>query len=302
MPKTVKTRSSRKPRLSAETADIHDLYQRSVQDPDSEVKFIDRLFRDRGRPALSLREDFCGTALLCSRWVQTSEQRQALGIDLDPDVLAWGREHNVAPLGASAKRLKLLEQDVLAPSKTRHDVVVALNFSYFIFKTREVLRSYFSRVRKAVVDDGCFVLDAYGGWEALEPMLEPRKIAGGFTYVWDQDGFDPISHEVLNHIHFEFPDKTRIDRAFTYDWRFWSLPEIQELLLEAGFEHVQVWWDVAPDDEDADYVPRKHIPNQPGWVAYIVASPKAPRVPEAASKRLTAAKRAARSVGRARKR
>lgn len=286
MTKSRKTSSPKRPRpkktsrssaLTAKTADRHVLYEKSVQDAQAEIKFIDRVFRGRGRAPLSLREDFCGTALLCARWVESKPERKATGIDLDRDTLDWGIEHNLAPLGDAQNRVKLLEQDVRDKLRQKFDVTLALNFSYWVFKTREMMRTYFANVRSSLEPDGAFILDAYGGWEAQEPMFEPRKIKGGFTYVWDQDGFDPISHDVLNHIHFEFKDGTKLDRAFSYDWRFWSLPEIQELLHEAGFEHVEVWWDDTSDEQDANYKPRKHVSNQPGWIAYIVATPKAPQ-------------------------
>jgi SAM-dependent methyltransferase len=265
--------------FSAKTADVHDLYQRSVQDAEAEVKFVERVFRTRGRTPLSLREDFCGTALMCSRWVSSNEERTAVGLDLDRDTLNWGRKHNIAPIGDAAERITLLEQDVCdevgeGRNVPVFDATLALNFSYWVFKTRDAMRAYFKNVLRNLKDDGAFILDAYGGWESQEPMLEPRKIAGGFTYVWDQDGFDPITHDILNHIHFEFKDGTKIDRAFSYDWRFWSLPELSEILREAGFEQVEVWWDDTADEEEADYRPRKHVSNQPGWIAYIVATPK----------------------------
>jgi SAM-dependent methyltransferase len=276
---------------TAKTADRHVLYQKSVQDPAAEIKFAERVFRSRDRLPLRLREDFCGTALLCARWVESHAERIATGIDLDRDTLDWGLEHNIAPLGDAKKRVKLLEQDVRSKLRKTFDLTLALNFSYWVFKSRDQMRGYFKNVRASLEPDGAFILDAYGGWEAQEPMLEPRKIQGGFTYVWDQDGFDPISHDVLNHIHFEFRDGTKIDRAFCYDWRYWSLPEIQELLHEAGFEHVEVWWDDTADEQDADYRPRKHVSNQPGWIAYIVATPKAPKTRRRAASLLAKSRR-----------
>lgn len=264
--------------FTAANADKHDLYQRSVQDTDAELKFVERVFRSSGRKPLRLREDFCGTALMCGKWVSSDQARLAVGLDLDRPTLDWGLEHNLSPLGDAVKRVTLLEQDVCAPVKKTakipdFDVTLALNFSYWVFKTRDQLRAYFKNVLRSLAPDGYFILDSYGGWEAQEPMFEPRKIKGGFTYVWDQDGFDPISHDVLNHIHFEFKDGTKLEHAFSYDWRFWTLPEIQEVLTEAGFAQVEVWWDDTSDEQDADYKPRKHVSNQPGWIAYIVASP-----------------------------
>ena len=285
--KAVKTRG-----FSAATSDKHDLYQRSVQDAEAELKFIDRVFRSNGRKAMTLREDFCGTALVCSKWAASDPTRTAVGIDLDRPTLDWGIEHNLAAVGDAAKRVQLLEQDVCDPvggkrNKPQFDVTLALNFSYWVFKTREQMRGYFANVLRSMKSDGYFILDSYGGWEAQEPMFEPRKIKGGFTYVWDQDGFDPISHDVLNHIHFEFKDGTKLEHAFSYDWRFWSLPEIQELLREAGFAQVEIWWDDTADEEDADYKPRKHVSNQPGWIAYIVASPTVSKSRTSATKALS---------------
>jgi hypothetical protein len=104
-------------------------------------------------------------------------------------------------------------------------------------------------------------------------MEEPRRIPAGFVYVWDQDSFDPITQRVVNHIHFEFKDGTRMEKAFTYEWRFWSLVEIKELLLEAGFREVLTYWDRAESQQDEDYRPTKRAENQPGWLAYLVGLP-----------------------------
>jgi hypothetical protein len=102
-------------------------------------------------------------------------------------------------------------------------------------------------------------------------MVEPRNIRGGFTYIWDQSEFDPITHRVKNHIHFHFRDGSRLERAFTYDWRYWTLPELRELLLEAGYREVRVYWDTSEDDEYESYRARGRAQNRPGWLAYLVA-------------------------------
>lgn len=270
-----KRRSSRrKSAYTASTADKHVLYQLSVQDADAEVAFIDRVFRQvRKRSPLSLREDFCGTALLTATWVKSNDKRRGIGVDIDPDVLAWGKQNNLGPIGEPGDRVKLYCQDVRDKVDERVDVVGAFNFSYWVFKTRETLRDYFQRVRRGLGSEGLFILDAYGGWESQEPMLENRAIRGGFTYVWDQDQFDPITHRVVNHIHFNFRDGTKLEKAFTYDWRYWTLPELCELLEEAGFEKVRVYWDTSENEEEEAYRVRKSAENQPGWLAYITAEP-----------------------------
>ena len=267
-----KHKKNKRAKLTAKTADKHDLYQRSVQDAETEMRWVSKTFKQiRKRKALTFREDFCGTALLSKAWVESGKQRSAVGVDIDRDVLAWGIDHNLSPIGEPGEQITLLEQDVRDPVPGKFDVVGAFNFSYWIFKTRDSMRDYFERVRKSLQSDGVFMLDAYGGWESMEPMYEHRPVKGGFTYVWDQDLFDPVTHHIRNYIHFRFKDGSKLKKAFTYDWRYWSLPELTELLTEAGFSEVRVYWDVADDDEDPRYRVVKSTENQPGWLAYLVA-------------------------------
>lgn len=269
-----KRKNEAKRKYTAKTADRHELYQLSVQSTEHELKFIEKAFkRHRSGSPTTLREDFCGTALFSCAWVLSSDDRQAVGVDISRETLDWAREHNVQPIGNAAKRLTLLEDDVRTVRPGKFDVINAMNFSYWIFDTRKGLREYFERVHAALQKGGMFVLDAYGGWESHQPMKEPRRIDAGFTYVWEQGSFDPITSLVVNHIHFEFKDGSRIKRAFTYEWRFWSLPEIRELLLEAGFSEVVVYWDQSEDEDKEKYRPSETAENQPGWLAYLVALP-----------------------------
>jgi SAM-dependent methyltransferase len=258
--------------LTARTADKYELYQHSVQDAKIEIDFVDKAFRRyRERLPRSLREDFCGTALLCSEWVARSPERTAVGLDLDPKVLAWGTRHNLRPMGDAANRVRLVRQDVRGPLQGSFDAVMAFNFSYWVFTTRRDMRRYFERVRSALGREGMFFIDVYGGWEAQEPMIDRRKIKRRFHYEWQQESFDPITHRVVNHIHFEFPDGSRMERAFTYDWRYWTIPELRELLEEAGFSRVIVYWDRSDSDDYEHYRPTNNATNHPGWLAYLAA-------------------------------
>src|SRR5512138_2796465 len=109
MPKAKRKRkraTQKKPRFTAKTADKHVLYQLAVQATETEVEFLNGWFtKIRGRKPLSLREDFCGTALLCAEWVKSSKQRSATGVDIDRGVLKWGKEHNLTPLGDAQQRI-----------------------------------------------------------------------------------------------------------------------------------------------------------------------------------------------------
>ncbi len=150
------------------------------------------------------------------------------------------------------------------------DAVVALNFSYSVFRTREELGGYLRRARAALAPGGVVVLDAFGGFRAQKELVERRRLRGGVTYVWEQEAFDPVTHRLRCAIHFEGPGRRRLRRAFTYDWRLWTLPELRELLEDAGFEAVEVLWDVAPSAAETRYVPRRRAKAQAGWLAYVV--------------------------------
>jgi len=119
-------------------------------------------------------------------------------------------------------------------------------------------------------EGGLFICDAFGGSEAFDEMEEDTEHEG-FTYTWDQASFDPISHDMTCYIHFSFPDGSEIKRAFVYHWRFWTLAEVRELLVEAGFSKVTVYWDASDDDDDSDYEPAQRGEADPAWIAYIVA-------------------------------
>ncbi|HSH26873.1 MAG TPA: class I SAM-dependent methyltransferase, partial [Wenzhouxiangella sp.] len=79
----------------ASQADRHLLYEESVQDPETELEFVSETFEDlTGRPLKFIREDFCGTANTACHWIRGGRDHRAIGVDLDPEVLAWGRRHH----------------------------------------------------------------------------------------------------------------------------------------------------------------------------------------------------------------
>ena len=256
-------------------ADKHALYELSVQDVSHEYEFINKTFRDiRGYTAQKLREDFCGTAKMCCEWVGNNSKNTAVGVDIDSEVLAWGEKHNFRKLKPAArKRISLLKSDVMRARTRPAQVILAMNFSYQLFKQREMLKKYFKAVRKSLADDGVFFLDAFGGYEACSETTEKTKHKG-FTYVWEQESYNPITGDMTCHIHFHFPDKSRMRKAFTYNWRLWTLPEIRELLQEAGFSNVTVYWE-GTDEETGEgngiYTASLQGDADPSWVCYVSA-------------------------------
>lgn len=270
------TRDKKKPK-QADLADRHALYQEAVQDVEAEIDFVDETYEEvRGRKAKLLREDFCGTANTACEWVRRRRGNRAIAVDLDTEVLDWGREHNVKALSpAEQKRIELIEGDVLDTAAEPVDIVLAMNFSYFLFRERDDLREYFRSVKKNLKDDGLLIMDCYGGYDAPKELTEPRD-CGKFTYIWDQAEFNPITNGMVCHIHFKFPDKSRMKRAFSYHWRLWSLPEITEILEEAGFSQSDVYWEGTDEETgegDGIYTPSTVGDADPGWICYIVAQP-----------------------------
>ena len=271
-----KARRRKGPVRGPKSRDRHWLYQESVQSPDIHFAFFDRVYRQRnGVPPASLKEDFCGTALLASEWVERRKTNTAIGVDLDAPTLAWGQRQNLSRLSDEQRsRVSLLRANVLDVSRPRVDLIVALNFSYFIFRTRDELRTYFEAARGSLAPGGLFIGDIFGGWEAQKPLTE-RTRHSGFTYLWQLDYYDPVDNFARFHIHFEFRDRGGIKRAFTYNWRLWTIPEIREILLEAGFRHVEIYWEGI--DRRSGYgnsVFRKteSAENAPGWIAFFIAS------------------------------
>ena len=134
------------------------------------------------------------------------------------------------------------------------------------------MRGYFARVREGLNPDGLFFLDAFGGPDASDLTKETTRIEG-FTYIWEQAEFEPVTSRILCHIHFKFPDGSKIKRAFTYDWRLWTLPELRELLAEAGFGKTRVFWegDDGTGSGNGEFTEHATGTADLAWIAYIVA-------------------------------
>lgn len=262
---------------TARTADKHVLYELSVQEPKSDLDFAERVYaKHRGKRPTLMREDFCGTGVMSCEWVKRSARNRALGVDLDGNVLTWGRRHHVSRLSPeAAARVRFAQANVLDVSTPKADVTLATNFSYWVFKTRHELLGYFRSAFRALKPDGVLVLDAFGGSDGQIELEERTENNGqGFTYVWDQAAFNPITNEITCHIHFEFPDGTALRRAFTYHWRMWSPVELCEALREAGFKWADVYWEGDGEDDEGDGIfrLRKRAENCPGWIAYVAAA------------------------------
>ena len=257
----------------ADTADKHEYYEKSVQNAGAEIDFVDETFRKRrNRMPVTLREDFCGTAQVCCEWVRRRNNNIAHGVDIDPEVLQWGKQKHISKLNnGETERIHIHNQDVMKAKLEPVDIVLAMNFSYWIFKDRAVMKKYFKRIYNSLVDDGIFFLDAFGGYEAFQEMEESTKYKK-FTYIWDQEHYNPITGDCTFHIHFKFKDGSKLKNAFTYIWRLWTLPELVELLAESGFKPVVYWEGTDKNGEGTGvFTPTTEGEADAAWVAYIVA-------------------------------
>lgn len=259
--------------LTAKTADKFELYEKSVQAADVEARFFSRRFkRMTGRPLRLFREDFCGTAKMCAEFVTLHRENRACGIDLDAKTLRWAEKHNLGQLTEDQReRVTLIQANVLDVHRPKVELIAACNFSYFVFKTRQALLAYLKSVRRSLVEDGVVFFDVYGGAEAQLEQIEKRRVSG-FTYLWDQVRFDPVTHDTLCKIHFAFRDGSEMRNAFVYDWRLWTLPELQELFQAAGFREVHVLWEGTDEKGEGNGVFRrvKHGDADKSWIAYVV--------------------------------
>ena len=230
----------------------------------------------RDRP-YSIREDFCGTFSVCCEWVSSHTRRTATGVDLCPHTLQWGRDNNLSKLTKSQQdRVRILEQDVRKRNSPQVDILAAQNFSFWIFKTRREVINYFKVARSNLKNDGIMIMDMMGGGECYDDTITDKRtvVKGkkGFNYHWEHASFDPVTNDASFYIHFKFKDGSKMKRAFEYHWRFWTVPEVREMLEEAGFSESHVYWELEDEDGEDTGEWKRHetAPNTPCWVSYIV--------------------------------
>lgn len=273
-----KRKSATKPKTMAEAADKFVCYEKSVQSPENEIEFFHQAFKEayKKKPR-SLREDFCGTFSVCCEWVKSSKKRTAIAVDLCPETLQWGKDNNLSKLKKSQKeRITILEQDVRAINEPRVDVLAAQNFSFWIFKTREEVIEYFKKAHANMNDQAVMIMDMMGGGECYnEDLTDKRKIVKGkkgFSYHWQQARFNPITADCSFYIHFKFADGSKMKKAFEYHWRFWTIPEVREMLAEAGFSKSHVYWEVLDEDgeETDEWEISDTAPSNLSWICYLV--------------------------------
>lgn len=261
--------------------DRFDLYELCAQSPDAEARFLRAV---HGGSPRTLREDFCGPGGIARAWLRLGARQRAIVVDRDPEPLARAMGGGIgAPADAPADpRLTGVCEDVLRV-RVKADVIAALNFAVCELHDRGTLMKYLRGARSSLSPRGVLVVDVYGGSEAYIPGRYTRKLRGPcgerIEYTWEQRAADPVTARVVNAMHFRVTERGggrgRVLRdAFVYDWRLWTIAELREAMLEAGFRSVDVYDRLgdATDSEGNVYV----RPVEPGegldenWVAYVV--------------------------------
>lgn len=250
-------------------------YEEAVQNPQTQAITFGLIYCElNGRTARSLREDFCGTFMISCEWIKSDPKHTAIGVDIDAEPLRYGKKHHLSKLSPSQKkRLHIYQKNVLDVHNPKSDIIAACNFSFYVLKNRKSLVEYFKVARNGLNKDGLFILEMAGGPGMIEKIKEKRIVnaphTGRFTYIWDQNYFDPITHNARYAIHFKLPNGKLIENAFTYDWRMWTLPEVRDAMKDAGFKNVYFYWDIEEKGDDS-YVRREHGENNHAWIAFIV--------------------------------
>ncbi|MBT4761259.1 MAG: class I SAM-dependent methyltransferase [Bdellovibrionaceae bacterium] len=269
-----KAKIKNKAKKSLKEFDKYYYYEKSVQSAENDVQFLKKTYKEiKGKEAKSLREDFCGTFKISCEWVKMDKKHTAVGVDLDPEPIEYGKKNYYPELNEEQQsRVEILTENVMATGLPKADIVDAQNFSYFLFKKREDLRAYFKNALKGLNKDGLFIVDCFGGSQCYEPNEEETE-HDEFSYFWDQDKHDPVTNEALFYIHFKRKGEKKREQVFTYDWRLWSIPEIREIMEEAGFKKTHVYWEGTEKDGTGDGVFSKVTNGEEceGWVAYVAA-------------------------------
>lgn len=250
----------------------YELYEQAAQSPARQARFVRAVAGDRARV---LGEDFCGTGALSLAWVGLGEGRRAIAVDLDPVPLG----HLRARSHGAGDRIEILQADVrdrLAPV----DVIATLNFSIGYFHERaELLRYLRSAHERLASAGGVFLCDVYGGVDAFACGVSDLELRGGAVYEWEQRDADPLTARVVNAMHFILENGERIEDAFVYEWRLWSVPELRDALLEAGFASAVVYdrlGDAEADDGELFVRPVPGDELDENFVVYIAARASVP--------------------------
>lgn len=276
--------------------DRFECYELCVQSPRHVVGFLRALFlAENGSDPAILGEDFSGTCAVSRRWCKELEDARSVCVDLDAEALAWARAR--AAEDAVANRIDFVREDCFAdplPASAASprtapgrdapcDVCFVGNFSIGYAHDRPTLVRYLARTRERLLaarhgfSGGVFACDTYGGAGAFAlggiERTHPGRRGEVIRYAWAHEHADPATGMVANSISLRVERDGDIiaqyPRAFEYHWRLWSIPELREAMLEAGFERTSVYLEVslAPGQAPVPVTDPRHFKSD--WIVLV---------------------------------
>lgn len=283
----------------------HRLYELAVTNPLAMAGFLAAV---HGKKPETIREDFCGTAALARGWLQLANELNLPGssqIGAHAGAVGVDNDRSVLKQIPKTDGFRAIASDVMK-CREKTDVIAATNFPVCYFHERGDLIKYLKHVRSCLNPRAVFACDLFGGKDAFTPGTTRIKIPTGpttasvkqtkqkgrrekslkrfFWYEWHQLECHSLTGQVCCEINFELPAGSvfndtrkakRIERAFTYEWRLWSIPEMRDAMYEAGFRTVEVYNSLAAgvDSENTLYVlpMREDDELTDPYVVYVVA-------------------------------
>ena len=199
-------------------------------------------------------------------------ENRAWGIDIDTDPLQYGAAHYLTTLSREQRaRVKTRRMNVMSSRAPRADIICAFNFSYFIFQERAALVRYFESCRSLLNKKGIIAVDIFGGPQHARPSVDSKRVTG-MKYFFEQSAFDPITNKARFHLSFQLKGQRTCSRVFSYDWRMYSIPEVRDAMMDAGFKETIVYWEGTARNGRGSGVFHRRSTGEPCevWVAYIV--------------------------------
>lgn len=252
------------------------LYEQSVQTRADVDYLLEIAISVMGRVPLSLREDFCGTHLFAREYIKRDPRFRAIGLDLDPEPIRYGELQAQKELTREErKRLKIFKKNVISVTRPKSDWIVACNFSFYTFHDRNMLLEYFKKAHQSLTKDGIFMLEMGGGPGFLERLTDRRvfKVSQTqkITYLWHQLDFNPVKRQGHYAISFKVNDTLKYKHAFKYDWRVWTIPEVRDVLRDAGFSRSVVLVEkITRGKSEGSYEISEVGDHDHSWISYVV--------------------------------
>jgi len=169
------------------------------------------------------------------------------GVDITETYLKTARE-DAEYENLNIEYVKADAREFVKPNFFDTAVSLYISFGYFSDQKDDLLllRNVYQSLKKG----GCFIIETLGKEIAVRDFVEAEWFErAGFTVLTEYEALD--SWTFLKNRWILLKDGQRIEKTFTQ--RLYSASELRAILLEAGFEKVEIYgdWDESPYDRKA---------------------------------------------------